>query len=87
MLIKPQFSTQKLENRKAKNIILRKLDNFYSVHDYWLGLQIKRYVMVVTKNNLPAIICGKGLIWGFTLLTLIISWLKGIMRSGCIRTV
>ena len=64
--------------------MFRKLDDFYSVHDYWLGLHIKRYVMVATKNNLLAIICGKGLIWGFTLLTLIISWLKDIMKSGCI---
>ena len=57
------------------------------MHDYWLGLPIKRYVMVVTKNSLRGIICGKGLICGFTLLTLIISWLKDVMKSGCIHGV
>ena len=43
--------------------------------------------MVVTKNRLRGIIWGKGLIWGVTLFTLIISWLKDIMKSGCIHGV
>lgn len=43
--------------------------------------------MVVTKNSLRGIICGKGLICGFTLLTIIISWLKDVMKSGCIHGV